>query len=181
MAIDRSHGTVRCTRCGDEHVLRFRNLYLVTGAPATGKSTLVRGLAPQMKRTPVFDTDLFGPCSHPDWVAWASTWLLMAYGLAQSGHPVVLCGYGINRSDATRLPPHRLLGAIHVLNLDIDDDELRARLGRRFDYDAPRIERKVARAAALRADADVNVDVTGLEPDAISAAVRRWLIELGAS
>src|SRR3954453_1156425 len=65
---------LQCFRCGDERQFTRAPLYLVTGAPATGKSNVVAHLADRLPGVAVFDTDLFGPLSHPDWEAWASSW-----------------------------------------------------------------------------------------------------------
>ncbi|HUQ38865.1 MAG TPA: hypothetical protein VM030_01810, partial [Acidimicrobiales bacterium] len=73
-------------------------LYLVTGAPGAGKTTLVGQLAGAFDRLAILDSDLFAESAHPEWEAWANGWLLVAHGLARSGLGAVLCGYGLNRS-----------------------------------------------------------------------------------
>lgn len=110
----------------------------------------------------VFDTDLFGPLSHPEWEAWASSWLLLAFSLAQSGIPAVLVGYGITKGKAEDLPARALLGPIGAVNVHLTDDELRGRLRARPGYEDDRIERKVKAARNLQREADENIDVTGL-------------------
>lgn len=91
-ACDRFGRWVRCLNCGTTRGFVRLPLHLVTGAPATGKSTLVPILAGQLPATAVLDTDLFGPWSKPDWEAWAKSWFLLAHGLAQSGLKTVLVG-----------------------------------------------------------------------------------------
>ena len=128
MSVDGAHSVIRCETCGTERALVRRPMFLVTGAPGVGKTTVVNCLAGRIDRLPVFDTDLFGDFSHPEWAAWASTWLLVVHGLAISGLSAVLCGYGLHRRDIDDLAARRLVGGIRALNLDLPDDELRARL-----------------------------------------------------
>ena len=166
---------ITCMNCGTKRDFVRAPLWLVTGAPATGKSTIVPHLAQSLRGVAVFDTDVLGPWSHPDWSAWATAWLLVAHGLAQSTVRTVLCGYGIRRADVEALPPRSLFGPTRVLNLDIDADELRRRLRRRPGCDEARIERKVVAAERLRREADANVTVSGLSPLELAGAVGHWL------
>lgn len=123
----------------------------------------------------MFDTDVFGDAAHPDWASWATTWILVAHGLANSGVSAVFCGYGLHRTEIDALPARQLLGDLHTVNLDLEDEELRSRLQRRASYDQARIDRKVAVAAKLRADADLNINTTGKSADEVAAEVERWL------
>ena len=166
---------ITCMSCGTQRGFVRAPLWLVTSAPATGKSTIVPHLVRSLRGVAVFDTDLLGPWSHPEWSAWATSWLLVAHGLAQSAIPTVLCGYGIRRSDVDALPPRPLIGPIRVLNLEIEADVLRRRLSRRPGYDEARIERKVTAAARLRDEADDNIALSGLGPTDVAGAVQRWL------
>jgi hypothetical protein len=166
---------IRCLNCETVRPLVRAPLYLVTGAPGTGKSTIVPLIAGRIPETGVFDTDLFGPMSHPDWEAWATSWLLLVHALAQSGLQTVLVGYGLSRSKAMSLAAKDLLGPVRVLNLDLRPDALRERLSQRGTYDPARIERKIAAAAVLRREADENVDVTNAVPQAIADRVLKWL------
>ena len=175
MAVDVQRTTLRCVRCGSERVFVRRPVYLITGAPSAGKTTVALRLAGRIDRLPVFDTDLFGEAAHPDWASWATTWLLVAHGLANSGLSTVLCGYGLHRTEIDALPARKLVGDLHTLNLDLEEEELRSRLGTRPDYDAARIERKVAAAARLRGDADLNIEVSGMSVDQIVDRVEHWL------
>lgn len=171
---------VRCAVCRTEHVIERQALYLLTGAPATGKSTVARQLVRDVRGLPVFDTDLFGSSAHPDWAAWATSWLLVAHGLAQAGLSTVLCGYGLSRTKVDDLAARPLLGPIRVCNLDLRDELLRDRLGRRRLYDEARIKRKVAAAQVLRAEADRNLDVSGDPPAVVVTRVGDWLVNEGA-
>lgn len=150
-------------------------LYLVTGAPASGKSTLVRLLAGELPATAVLDTDLFGPWSNPDWEAWANSWFLLAHGLAQSALKTVLVGYGISRSKATAVAASDLVGPLRVLHLHLDPGVVRERLEGRGTYDNARIERKLVAATTLAQEADETLDVTNMTPTEVSQRVLRWL------
>ena len=174
--VDDVRAVIRCEGCGRERPLRRRVLYLVSGAPATGKTALVGRLAGRIEGLAVLDSDLMGAVAHPDWASWATAWLLVAHGLAGSGMSTVLCGYGMHRWEIERLAARRLVGDVKTLNLDVDDDVLRDRLRRRPNYDDDRIERKVRMAASLREAADVNVDTTPLGLDQVSEVVERWLL-----
>lgn len=176
VTVDEGKSVIRCNGCGRERPLVVRAMYMVSGAPATGKTGLVERLAGRMDGLAVFDTDLFGAVAHSEWEAWATSWLLVAHGLAGTGVSTVLCGYGMHRWKVQHLAARRLVGAIHTLNLDLDDDVLRSRLRERPRYDADRVERKVRMAGTLRADADLNVDTTGLAPGEVSAIVEEWLL-----
>ena len=170
---------IRCLTCDTARPFVRRPLFLVTGAPATGKSTITPLLAGRLPGAAVFDTDLFGPWSHPEWEAWASGWLLLVHALAQSGLDAVLVGYGIRRSNVVPLAARDLLGPVRVLNLHLDLDVLRDRLRRRGTYDAARIERKVMAAVGSHGEADENVDVTGLTPQEVAERVLVWLVKEG--
>lgn len=171
---------VRCAVCRTEHVIERKPLYLLTGAPATGKSTVARRLVRDVRGLPIFDTDLFGSSAHLDWAAWATSWLLVAHGLAQTGLPTVLCGYGLSRTKVDALAARPLLGPIRVCNLDLREELLRDRLRRRPLCDEARIERKVAAARVLRAEADRNLDVSGDPPTVVVTRVGDWLVHEGA-
>lgn len=175
MELDEHRARLRCAGCGNERDFSRRPFYLITGPPGAGKTSVALRLAGRIDRLPIVDTDLFGDAAHPEWSSWATTWLLVAHGLASSGLSVVLCGYGLHRTQIEPLPARRLLGEAHSLNLDLPDDELRARLQRRTGYDTARIERKVAFAARLREEADVNVGTAGMSVEEVTAAVERWL------
>jgi hypothetical protein len=171
--------SVRCLQCGDQRPFTRTPLHLVTGAPATGKSNVVPFLVDRLPGVAVFDTDLFGPLSHPDWEAWASSWLLLAHSLAQCAISAVLVGYGITKGNAEQLPARALLGAIRAVNLDLADDELRARLRMRPGYGDDRIERKVRAAHDLSGEADENLDVTGMTVEKIGELVSEALARIG--
>lgn len=175
MTVDEERGEIRCVSCGHARALTSRPLYLISGPPAVGKTALVERLAGRLPGLPVFDTDLWGNVAHPDWDSWATAWLLVAHANATCGLSTVLCGYGMHRWKIEGLPARRLIGTISVLNLDLADDELRRRLDRRSGYDDERIERKVAMAARLRAEADANIDTIALSPDAVAAEAELWL------
>lgn len=178
MTVESERSLIVCATCRTRFDFVRSPLYLVTGAPTAGKTNVVQLLAASFDGLVIYDTDLFGPFAHPDWKAWANTWLLVAHGLAASGLSTALCGYGLNRPDIEPLAARQLLEAIHVLNLDLRDDELRWRLRERGGYDAERIERKVARAGFLRADADVNVQAS-TSPREVASLVAEWLVDHG--
>ena len=131
MTVESARSLLVCATCGTRFGFVRRPLHLVTGAPGTGKTNVVRLLAASFDGLAIYDTDLLGAFAHPDWKAWANTWLLVAHGLAACGLSTALCGYGLNRADIEPLAARRLLGTIHVLNLDLADDELRFRLRER--------------------------------------------------
>lgn len=167
--------SIRCLGCGHVRPFVRQPLYLVTGPPASGKTSVIGQLHGYRPEVVTFDTDLFGPWSHPDWSAWASSWLLVAHALAQSHLQALLVGYGLSKSKAAGLPPYILLGPLRALNLHVQPDILRERLRTRTGYDVERIERKLVSAQELRADADDVIDVTGLSEVEVGTAVRSWI------
>ena len=150
-------------------------ILFIAGAPTAGKTTLVGELAGTIEGALVFDTDLFGEYSHPEWDAWATNWLQIALAVNDNGLLPVLCGYGLHRpSIALRCDPALVLPS-RCLYLDVPESVIRARLAARGGFDEERIDRKLAQAAVARADADDILDTADMTIIEVSERVRAWI------
>lgn len=126
---------ITCGTCSTARPFRRGHLYVITGSPGTGKSSVGRALA---ARTPlelvVLDSDLTARPEHDSsegtWLGFIDTWLRTAVGVAQGGHTLVLVGYSMPHQWEHQALRH-FLGPITHVALVCSDDELERRLRRR--------------------------------------------------
>lgn len=123
-----------CTGCGHKHEFLSLPLYVVTGASATGKSTLLLHLASSASSNGEFvylDSDILwrDEFNKPDndYYDYRNIWLRMVKNIAQNGRPVVLFG-SVTPGQFERCTERRYIGAIRYLALVCDEDELVRRL-----------------------------------------------------
>jgi dephospho-CoA kinase len=105
-------------------------MVLIVGRSGSGKSTVapvVRERLGPHGRYVVLDTDLLLHVAQFDWTMWLNDWLLLAYGLAQNGFTLVLCGQ-IDPEKLEHLPARPFVGEFVVLLLDCSAHVRTARL-----------------------------------------------------
>lgn len=94
--VDSSGPFVVCEHCGHKQPFKRLPLLVVTGASATGKSTVLLRLAPTMQECVCLDADILwcDAFNQPDndYKTFRNLWLRMAKNISQAGRPVVLFG-----------------------------------------------------------------------------------------
>lgn len=133
LAVLADRSSMVCRTCGEETDLVKRELVLIVGRSGSGKSAVapvVRELLGAYHRYVVLDTDLMLHVAQFDWTMWLNNWLLLAYGLAQNGVTLVLCGQ-VDPEKLEHLPARPFVGEFVVLLLDcsaaVRAERLRAR------------------------------------------------------
>lgn len=123
-----------CRACGHRHPFLRLPLFVLTGASASGKTTVALRLVRDQPRVIVLDSDLLWDDAWARRVAnadgaraYRDTWLRLAKNVAQAGRPVCIVGSAV--------PEHyelsterRYFSASHYLALYCGAQELRARL-----------------------------------------------------
>lgn len=173
----------RCPECGSRSDGAARApLLVVTGASASGKTTIVAPLATALAAECVtFDADLLldaaGALSRGepiDWPAFHAALLAVAHGVAQSGRPTVLLA-PLGPGTLESLPARRWIGDIRYLVLDCPDDVRRERMAARPPWRRHDVEDQVSWGRWLRLNVPDRVDTTRGTPADSAAAVAVWV------
>jgi broad-specificity NMP kinase len=132
---------INCGACATTRPFRLGHLYVVTGSPGSGKSTVGRILAAQAPwELVVLDSDLTARPEHDTseeaWLGFIDTWLRTAVGVAQGGRSLLLVGYSMPHQWEQQVLRH-FLGTITYIALVCSDDELDRRLGERSWMGSP--------------------------------------------
>ena len=118
-------------RCGHCRPVNLRELFVLTGASGTGKSTIGDELLGQIEDPVVLETDiLWAPemnTPQDGYARFRSTWMRLAVNIAQSGRSTLLIGAGVPEQFQAR-PERRYIGDIHWLALVCSDEVLEQRL-----------------------------------------------------
>jgi hypothetical protein len=126
-----------CPRCGRRHAFRRQPLFIVTGASATGKTTVGLQLVTALPECVVLDSDILwgkafeeleGTASDPH--PYRTVWLRMAKNIGQGGRPVVLLGSALPEQLESS-PERRYFEAVHYLTFVCSSEALDARLSAR--------------------------------------------------
>ncbi|MET9021780.1 AAA family ATPase [Actinopolymorpha sp. NPDC004070] len=168
---------ITCPECRASRPFRLGRLHVVTGSPATGKSSVGRVLA---ARSPlelvVLDGDLTARPEHDSteeaWLGFIDTWLRTAVGVAQGGHSLVLVGYSMPHQWEQQALRH-FLGPITYIALVCSDGELDRRLRDR-SWMGSRRERAslIELNQTFRARADMTVIETDhRSPEAVAGRI----------
>ena len=170
-----------CPDCGSTEPARRRPLFVVTGASASGKTTVFPHLVAALPAALVFDVDwLIGPFQRAcefgevDWPALRDAWLTVAHGAAQSGRPTVLLG-PFTAAQLDDLPARRWITDVHFAALDCADEVRRARLESRPRWRERAVERHVAFAAHLRATVPTIVRTDEGTPSDAARTLASWV------
>ena len=120
-----------CPSCGHRHPFLRLPLFILTGASATGKSTLCLELATRLSDCVCIECDiLWRPefaTPEDNYYTFRDLCLRVAKNVAQAGHPILLCGSAIPEQ-YENCPERRYFSATHYLALVCDDEELISRL-----------------------------------------------------
>jgi len=94
VAVERRDGAGTCAapRCGDEQQVPDLPLFVVTGASATGRSTVTGPLRRQLPDCEVFETDALLHVAALGLDTFRGTWLRLAHDIALNGRVTVLAG-----------------------------------------------------------------------------------------
>jgi hypothetical protein len=121
---DPAASTLRCPRCGFVERRWFPPLFILTGPAGSGKSAVLPLLRHALPGWEVFDTDLLWD-SGGDWQMVRRNWLRIAYTIAESGRPALLCGI---HTPIDTCPERRYFGRAHYLALVCPAEVLAERL-----------------------------------------------------
>ncbi|HET7463762.1 MAG TPA: AAA family ATPase [Longimicrobium sp.] len=157
-------------------------LHLLTGAWASGKSTLVPHLARLLPEVVVFDWDILlpglsaaaGRDAHTDPSTWAGLgemWAAVIHSVLAGGRDALLCGPArredFERADLARNP-------VRCAYLDCADEVLAARLRAR-GVSAAEVADELAFAASLRQSPHAPVRMDGRTPEHVAGDVVSWV------
>ena len=180
-----------CPSCGHRHPFRRQQLFIVTGASGTGKTTVGLRLGAVLPECVVLDQDILwckpfeeleatDTAVHP----FRTLWLRMAKNIGQAGRPVVLLGSAIPEQFETS-PERRYFDRIHYLTFvcgaDVLDQRLRARPAWRKSgtdevrRDMQEFNRWLRENAATTRPAMAIVDTTSMSIEAAVNAVADWV------
>lgn len=120
-----------CGHCGHRHRFLQLPLFVITGASATGKTTVCLSLQPSLPECIVLECDILwrSEFANPEngYRTFRDMWLRVAKNVGQAGRPVMLCGSAIPEQYES-CAERRYFTTIHYLALVCDDDELVRRL-----------------------------------------------------
>ncbi|SFH09813.1 Broad-specificity NMP kinase [Actinopolymorpha cephalotaxi] len=163
-------------------------LFLVTGAPGVGKTTLLPELVRLGKGLVVIDQDelldegaLLGvpiafPDAAPNWPAYNRMWDRIVHIVRRAGHPVLLLGpTPYPEEPATTADPD---GPVHWALLDCADELRRARLRTR-GWSTEWIEDAVADAAETRELIPTVITTDDEDAEKIALRILSWTATLG--
>jgi hypothetical protein len=172
---DRQAHLLRCPSCGATHRLPGRPLFVVTGA-----STIVEPLRRRLPDCEVFETDIILHVAALGWDTWRNTWLQLAHVIALNGRATVLCG-SLLPEQLEGLPARRLVGPVHLCNLDCPDavlaERLRARPAWRGWSEATIVEHQRF-AAWLRTQIQPTFDTSVLSVEEVADRIAGWVHRL---
>jgi hypothetical protein len=177
-----------CPFCGHRHRFLQLPLFVVTGASATGKTTVCLALQSSLPECVVLECDvLWRPeFADPenDYRAFRDVWLRLAKNIGQAGRPVVLCGSAIP-AQYEPCPERRYFSVIHYLALVCDDAELvhrlEARPGWRGSSDPATVENMLGFNRWLKENAQTTqppmtlLDTTWLAIDESARRTGNWV------
>jgi shikimate kinase len=131
--VDPSGPFVICPECGHRHNFTYSPLWVVSGASASGKSTVCRHLTGKLEQVVLLDSDILWReafnTPENNFADFFETWLRMCKNIAQSGRPVVLFGAGAGvPENLENCIERRFFSSIHYLALVCADEVLIQRL-----------------------------------------------------
>lgn len=180
--VDKRQGILCCPECGHEEHVRILPLFIVTGASGTGKTVIVPELRRLLPGWDIFETDIIHGI---DWQQVKANWLRIAFSIAQSGRPVILCGTMIPEQ-IDQCDHHGYFSTIYYLNLHCDDATRAARLRARpawrgcdegFITGMQRLAAWLIENAATAFDpAMPTIDTTSASPLHIANQIKEWAL-----
>jgi hypothetical protein len=165
-------------------------LYMVTGAPGSGKTTALEALLRRPHPYLAFDIDwLTVAASHlarsdiifdrTTWPAYNALWLEVLRAVHRNGKiPIFFSPF--DPSDVTAAGPESWLQRVEWLLLDCDDAERRTRLSRRPEWSDEMISEALSDARTLREHIAERIDTSAHTPDDVAERILRWVERGGA-
>jgi hypothetical protein len=171
-------GAMQCD-CGHRRPIVLLPMFFLTGASATGKTTVGDGPLGSLSNPIVLDADmLWAPemdTPEDGYARFRSTWLRVATNIHQAGRSTLLIGSGVPEQYAARA----YVGPMHWMSLVCDDDVLESRLRARpawREVTDTFVEATLALTAALRSRRDIqSIDTTHLDVPETVIRVYEWL------
>ncbi len=160
-------------------------VYIVTGAPGAGKTTVLEELLRLRTDYIVVDGDwLLGAAStlakasvisdRSTWRPYRALWFEVLHAIVRNGRTPVLFA-AIDEGDVEELGDIAWCGGIAWLLLDCSDSVRRERLLRREGWTVVMIDDALADAAALRVAVQRRVDTGAQSPGQVAQAILSWL------
>ncbi len=160
-------------------------VYIVTGAPGSGKSTALQALMCRSSRYIAFDMDwLLAPASalagrdiRTDASAWPpynALWLDVLYAVHNNGRVAVLFA-PVNEADFPTKELPALCGGIEWLLLDCPDAVRRVRLAARPGWTDAMMEEVEEDARVLRETIPRRINTEDHAPDVVADLILEWL------
>jgi hypothetical protein len=125
-----------CPECGFKHPFLQLPLLIISGASATGKSSLCRHLLGRVPQAVLLDSDILWRhefnTPETNYREFFETWLRVCKNISQSGRPVVMfgAGFGVPENIEGRVE-RRYFSQTHYLALVCSDETLSERLQQR--------------------------------------------------
>jgi hypothetical protein len=160
-------------------------LYLVTGAPGSGKTAALTALLRQSPPFLVFDIDwLTIPASRlaqrdiifdtTTWPAYHALWWTILESVYRNGQRAVFFS-PLAPGDIPHIVPPAWYDDVAWLLLDCADGTRRARLEQRLAWTTAMIAEAIRDAQGLRAQIEAQVSTDHDTPDAIAHAILQWV------
>jgi adenylate kinase family enzyme/DNA-directed RNA polymerase subunit RPC12/RpoP len=131
--IDPSGPYAICPECGYKHLFVMSPLLIITGASATGKTTVCQSLLGHLSRTVLLDSDIIWRSEfdtpNTKYRDFFETWLRICKNISQSGQLVTLFGAGVGVPENIELcVERRYFSLVRYLALVCSDSILKDRL-----------------------------------------------------
>jgi hypothetical protein len=164
------------------------SLYIVTGAPGSGKSTVLKAFLELQSKYIAFDIDWLAEAasnladkdiySDPStWKPYALLWFEVLHAVYKNGQTPVFFTPN-DPQDMEQYGQPAWCRDINWLLLDCDDQTRRQRLHHRPDWTEARIVEAIADGRVLRQAIHLQVDTGVLPPKEIAVRILDWLEQL---
>lgn len=160
-------------------------LFVVTGAPGSGKSTAAEAFIQLRTQYLAFDIDWLGVAAsnlagkdifsdQSTWRPYGALWFEVLHAVLRNGRvPVFFAPNDPSDFESHGLP--EWCGGVEWLLLDCDDAIRRERLGRRSGWTAAMVEEALEDARVLREMVPTRVDTARQSPDEVASSILGWL------
>jgi hypothetical protein len=160
-------------------------IYIVTGAPGSGKTTTLEALLSRAGSFLVFDIDwLLIPASqlarsdilsdHATWPAYNALWFEILHAVHKNGKRAIFFS-PLDTHDVARYGQPAWCARIEWLLLDCDDVTRQMRLSCRPGWTEAMIAEALIDAQALREQVTERIDTGIYTPDEVAAAILVWV------